>query len=188
MKMTGENPMIVNIDGLPASNSSDLVLDSSHHTVILNSTDPLASISLGVITHSLAAQGYIDANVYTNVRLLPETAASLAVDVAISFPPDISLNIPADVRTTPNDAGASVTVEGNAAGAQFTTAGSVMLIASALDGTTHQYDFDFQGDAGMLDFAFAAPNGTSDTSLAWAAESLTLHTGSRIAVPEYLLV
>jgi hypothetical protein len=176
--------MIVNTDGLSGANSSDLVLDPSHHTVILNSTDPLASISLGIITHSLAAQGYIDAHAYTDVHLLPEIAASLSADFAISFPSDVSLNVPAaDVRTTPTDANASITVEGNAAGAQFTTTGSVELIALALNGTTHQYDFDFQGDAGILDFEFAAPNGTSDTSLAWAADSLTLHTASNIAVP-----
>src|SRR4051794_37748709 len=114
--MTGENPMIVNTDGLPGSNSSDIVLDPSHHAVILNSGDPLASIYLGVITHSLAEQGYIDSHVYTDVHLLPQIAASLAVDVAISFQSDVSLNVPAaNVSTTPTDANASVTVEGNAA-------------------------------------------------------------------------
>jgi len=180
--------MIVNTDSLSGSNSSDLVLDPSHHTVILNSTDPLASISLGVITRSLAEQGYIDAHVYTDVHLLPQIAASLTTDVAISFPSDVSLNVPAaNVSTTPTDANSSVTVEGSAAGAQFQTAGSVELIAVALDGTAHQYDFDFQGDAGILDFEFAAPNGTSDTSLAWAADSLTVHSASSIAMPDYVL-
>jgi len=173
--------MTVDTAGFSGSNTSHLVLDPSHHMVTLSSNDALASISLGVITRSLAEQGYIDAHIYTDVHLLPEVAALVTSDVLISFPSDVSLIVPAaNVSTTPTEANALIIVEGNAAGAQFTTAGAIELIAVALDGTVHQYDFNFQGDAGILDFEFTAPNGTSDTSLAWGADFLKLHTDSSI--------
>ena len=44
--------MTVDTAGLSDSNSSHLVLDPSHHMVVLNSNDALKSISLGVITRS----------------------------------------------------------------------------------------------------------------------------------------
>lgn len=88
--------------------------------VVLNSNDALESISLGVITRSLAEQGYIDAHVYTDVHLLPEVVASLTADFAVFFPSDVSLIVPeGNVSTTPNDANASITFVGDAAGAQF---------------------------------------------------------------------
>ena len=173
--------MTVDTAGLSGSNTSHLVLDPSHHMVTLNSNDALASISLGVITRSLAEQGYIDAHVYTDVHLLPEVVASLTADFAVFFPSDVSSIVPeGNVSTTPNDANASITFVGDAAGAQFTTAGAIELIAVALDGTVHKYDLNFQGDAGIIDFEFVAPNGTSDTSLAWGADFLKLHTDSSI--------
>ena len=173
--------MIVDVNNWFGLNGSDLVLDPFHHNIILNSNDVLTSISFSISLHSLAEEGYIDAQVHTDAYLLPEVTALLTADISISFPSDISLNVPeATVSTTPTDANATITVESTAAGAQLTTAGHIDLIAVTLDGGIHHYDVDFQGDEGILDFEFAAPNGTSDTSLVWAADSLKLHTESSI--------
>jgi hypothetical protein len=177
--MAGDHPLIVDVNNWSGLGSSDLVLGPSHHKIILNSNDALASISFGISARSLAEEGYIDTQVHTDVHLLPEVVASLTADISISFPSDISLNVPeAIVSTTPTEANAAITVEGTAAGAQLTTTGHIDLFAITLDGGTHHYDLDFQGDAGILEFEFVAVNGTSDTFLVWATDSLKLHTES----------
>jgi hypothetical protein len=179
--MAGDHPLIVDVNNWSELNGSNLVLDPFHHKITLNTNDVLASISFAISARSFAEEGYIDAQVHTDVHLLPEVAASLTADVLISFSSDVSLNVPeATVSTTPTDANAAITVEGTAAGAQLTTAGHVELYLVTLDGRSHHYDVDFQGDKGILDFEFAAANGTSDTFLVWAADSLKLHTESSI--------
>jgi hypothetical protein len=176
--MTEALPLVVSMSGSPL-NGSDLVLDSFHHTITLNSNDYLTSISLAISTSSVAMEGYINAQVYTETSLLPVVTASLTADLSLSFPSDVSLNVPgAVVSTTPNDANVIYTVEGTAAGAQLTTTGHINLVAVTADGASHTYGVDFQGNQGILDFEFMAPNGTTDTYLAWAADSLTLHTAS----------
>jgi hypothetical protein len=185
--MIGEQPLVINMSDRSGSHGSDLILDPSHHKIILSNNDFVASISFAISARSLADEGFIDAQVYTNVQLLPEVAASLTADISVSFTSDVSLAAQASVSTTPTDANTEITVEGNAAGAQLTTAGHIELIATTFDGKSHIYGVDFQGDAGILDFEFAAPNGTSNTSLAWAAEFLNLHTGSSIMADSIMI-
>jgi hypothetical protein len=174
-------PLSVSMAGSPFA-GSDTVVDPYHHMIALNSNDYLASISLSISTSSVAAQGFINTQVNTEVSLFPSTA-SLAADLVLSFPTDIGVAVPgAVVNTAPDLANVQFAVSGTAAGAQLTTTGHIDLVARTVGGEEHVYSVDFQGPQGILDFDFMGPNGMNDTSLAWAPDSLTMHTESGIFI------
>jgi hypothetical protein len=174
-------PLAVVMAGSPFA-GSDTVVDPYHHMIALNSNDYLASISLSIATTSAAAEGFISTQVNTEVSLFPATA-SLAADLVVSFPTQIGVAVPgAVVNTAPELANVQFAVSNTAAGAQLTTTGHIDLVARTVGGEEHVYSVDFQGPQGTLDFDFMGSNGINDTSLAWAPDSLTVHTESGVFI------